>query len=58
MSYRKSEDTPAKKRQRLPFKVVIEDREEAFRAAYIDANVPVVKEQPQKAGIRLASLLN
>jgi S1/P1 Nuclease len=26
--------------------------------AYIDANVPVVKEQLQKAGIRLASLLD
>ncbi len=26
--------------------------------AYIDANVPITKEQLQKAGIRLGSLLN
>jgi nuclease S1 len=26
--------------------------------AYIDANVPIVKKQPQKAGIRLAGLLD
>jgi nuclease S1 len=26
--------------------------------AYIDANVPVVKEQLQKAGVRLAALLD
>ena len=32
MSYRKSEDTPAKKRRRLPFKAVIE-RDEVFRLA-------------------------
>lgn len=32
MSYRKGEDTPAKKRRRLPFKVIIE-REEPFLAA-------------------------
>jgi hypothetical protein len=33
MSYRKGEDTPAKKRRRLTFRVVIEDREEPLRAA-------------------------
>src|SRR5262245_45437918 len=33
VSYRKGEDTPAKKRRRLTFRVVIEDREEPFRAA-------------------------
>ena len=33
MSYRKGEDTPAKKRRRLGLRVVIEDREEPFRAA-------------------------
>lgn len=33
MSYRKGEDTPAKKRRRLTFRVVIEDREEPFLAA-------------------------
>ena len=33
MSYRKGEDTPAKKRRRLTFRVVIEEREEPFRAA-------------------------
>jgi hypothetical protein len=32
MSYRKSEDTPAKKRRRLPHKVIIE-RRQPFRAA-------------------------
>ena len=33
MSYRKGEDTPAKKRRRLTYRVVIEEREEPFRAA-------------------------
>jgi hypothetical protein len=33
VSYRKGEDTPAKKRRRLTFRVVIEDRTEPFRAA-------------------------
>ena len=33
MSYRKGEDTPAKKRRRLPFKAVVEEREEPFLAA-------------------------
>jgi len=33
VSYRKGEDTPAKKRRRLTCRVVIEDREEPFRAA-------------------------
>ena len=33
MSYRKGEDTPAKKRWRLTHRVVIEDRDEPFRAA-------------------------
>jgi len=33
MSYRKSGVTPAKKRRRLPFKAVVEEREEPFLAA-------------------------
>lgn len=32
MSYRKGEDTPAKRRRRLPFKAVVEEREEPFLA--------------------------
>ena len=33
-------------------------RPQGIDQAYIDANVPVVKEQLQKAGIRLAALLD
>jgi hypothetical protein len=33
MSYAKGENTPARKRRRLPFRVVIEEREEPFLAA-------------------------
>jgi hypothetical protein len=33
VSYRKGEDTPAKKRRRLTFRVAIEEREEPLRAA-------------------------
>jgi hypothetical protein len=36
MSYRKGDDAPAKRRRRLPFKAVVEEREEPFQAADLD----------------------